>query len=124
MEATPGKIPFYESLVLPRQKLYIIKGDSHAQSTLERITHIIRGNKIDFLFIDGDHTYEGLKRDFEMYSPLIGKCGIIGFHDIKLYDPLAGCEVKKFWDEIKKEYKYLEIIEKESPWGGIGLIYL
>jgi hypothetical protein len=34
------------------------------------------------LFIDGDHTYEGVRRDFEMYSPLVRKGGIIAFHDI------------------------------------------
>jgi len=36
----------------------------------------------DFLFIDGDHTYEGVEGDFEMYSPLVRRGGIIAFHDI------------------------------------------
>jgi hypothetical protein len=30
---------------------------------------------VDFLFIDGDHTYEGVKKDFEMYSPLVRREG-------------------------------------------------
>jgi hypothetical protein len=33
------------------------------------------------LFIDGDHRYEGVRRDFEMYSPLVGAGGLIAFHD-------------------------------------------
>ncbi len=36
---------------------------------------------VDFLFIDGDHTYEGLKADWEGWSPLVGPAGIIALHD-------------------------------------------
>jgi hypothetical protein len=32
------------------------------------------GERVDFIFIDGDHTYEGVKRDFEMHSPLMRNC--------------------------------------------------
>ena len=37
--------------------------------------------KIDFLFIDGDHSYEGVKLDFDLYSTLLSKNGIIMLHD-------------------------------------------
>lgn len=37
--------------------------------------------KIDFLFIDGDHSYEGVKADFELYSKLLTDRGIIAIHD-------------------------------------------
>jgi len=35
----------------------------------------------DLVFIDGDHTYEGLSRDWESWSPLIGTRGVIALHD-------------------------------------------
>jgi len=38
-------------------------------------------HKIDLLFIDGDHRYEGVLRDFTMWSPLIKPGGFIAFHD-------------------------------------------
>jgi predicted O-methyltransferase YrrM len=38
-------------------------------------------DKIDFLFIDGDHSVEGCKTDFELYSNKIVKGGFIAFHD-------------------------------------------
>lgn len=38
-------------------------------------------NQIDFLFIDGDHSVEGCRSDFEMYSPKISSGGFIAFHD-------------------------------------------
>jgi cephalosporin hydroxylase len=65
-----------------KQKIYLIQGDSHSIETLRKIEGILKGRKVDFLFIDGDHSYEGVKKDFEMYSPLVRKGGIIAFHDI------------------------------------------
>jgi hypothetical protein len=37
--------------------------------------------KIDVLFIDGDHSYEGVKTDFELYSKIMSDNGIIIIHD-------------------------------------------
>jgi cephalosporin hydroxylase len=65
-----------------KQKIYLIQGDSHNIETLRKIEGILKGRKVDFLFIDADHSYEGVKKDFEMYSPLVRKGGIIAFHDI------------------------------------------
>jgi len=79
--------------------------------------------QIDLILIDGDHSYNGVKIDFErslQYSPKY-----VVFHDIKS-DACGG--VVKFWDEIKNNYKHHEFIEQyESVNGsylGIGLIEL
>lgn len=99
--------------------------DSHNRDPKEVIIGVVHYpllNDISFLFIDGDHSYEGVKKDFEMYSPLVKKGGIIAFHDA-LYHHDGTEEVDTFWDEIKHKYKYLEI--KESPHStGIGIIYV
>ena len=85
----------------------------------------MNGEKLDFLFIDGDHTYEGVKKDFEMYSPLVRNGGIIAFHDICPHPPEKKCEVSKFWNEIKQRYKCVEIVEDwRQNWAGIGVIYV
>ena len=81
-----------------------------------------------FLFIDGDHTYEGVKKDFEMYAPLCRKGGIIAFHDI-VPGPLENVGgVPEFWNEIKGKYKHKELV-RNSQQGqqggyGIGILYL
>src|SRR5205085_10582223 len=36
---------------------------------------------IDLLMIDGDHSYEGVKRDWELFSPFVKKTGVVLFHD-------------------------------------------
>ncbi len=55
-----------------------ILGDSHAQETRLRAEEFA---PYDFLFIDGDHTREGVRMDYEMYAPLVRRGGIVGFHD-------------------------------------------
>jgi len=114
------RAPLYKTFVSGNQQLHLIKESSHDKITLEKVKNILKGRKIDFLFIDGDHTYEGVKEDFEMYAPLVRQNGMIAFHDIILQ---SDCEVNRFWDEIKPKYKHLEIVEdRKQNKIGIGLI--
>jgi cephalosporin hydroxylase len=118
------RIPLYKTFRLPKQKLHLIRADSHSKATLERVRQILNGRKVDFLLIDGDHSYEGVKKDFEMFNPLVKKGGTIAFHDIVTIPSALHCEANKFWDELKQGgYKYIEIV---SDWKqgmcGIGLL--
>jgi len=113
-----------------------ISGDSQGEReflsvrSLLNIPEYPNLNKIDFLFIDGDHSYEGVKKDYLKYSPLVREGGLIAFHDICEHAPESGCEVKKFWDELtaplsvySQEYqRYHNIISEPTIWGGIGLL--
>jgi predicted O-methyltransferase YrrM len=47
-------------------------------------------DKIDFLFIDGDHSIEGCKKDYELYANKIVIGGFIGFHDYYMNRPELG----------------------------------
>lgn len=44
--------------------------------------------EVGFLFIDGDHRYEGVKRDFDCWDPHVRQGGIVAFDDAK--DPKCG----------------------------------
>jgi len=117
------KIPLYKSFAKRNQKIHLIRLDSHDRITLEKIKSILNGEKLDFLFIDGDHSYESVKRDFEMYNSLVNKNGIIAFHDIVPSSPEGGSEVSQFWAEIKPRNDCKEIVENwNQNWAGIGLI--
>lgn len=76
-------------------------------------------NGVDFLFIDGDHSYEGVKADYENYYKLVNPGGMIVFHDIVGY-----WTVKKFWDEVKVGKKYKEICNSGPDGWGIGCLYV
>ncbi len=84
---------------------------------------ILNGKKLDYLFIDGDHTYEGVKNDFELYSPLVKDGALIAFHDIVIHPPELNVGVHDFWNEINPRYEYLEIVEDwNQKYWGIGLL--
>lgn len=76
--------------------------------------------KIEFLFIDGDHSYEAVKLDFELWNPLLINGGIISFHDTNLIGPR-----KVVWEYVinSKHFKnvgransiiYAEKVEQNS----------
>ena len=105
------KIPLFRRFPRRGQQLHLIRANSHFPETKERVLRILDGQQLDFLFLDADHTYGGVKQDFEMYSPLVRSGGIVTFHDIHTYKQGTGCEVAQFWNEIKNGYRYLEIVE-------------
>jgi hypothetical protein len=72
---------------------------------------ILGGEVLDYLFLDGGHTYGGVQSDSQVYSPLARSGGIVAFHDIATSRKESKCEVAKFWSEIKNHYRHLEIIE-------------
>jgi cephalosporin hydroxylase len=120
-----SKIPFYQTFATQNQKIYFVREDSHSPQTFQLIQETLKGHKLDLLFIDGDHTYYGVKKDFEMYSRLVKKGGLITFHDVCWTGIETGCEVYKFWLEIKKQYLHEEIIKNQKQeWAGIGLIFV
>lgn len=41
---------------------------------------------IDFIFVDGDHSFDGVCNDFFMYSAKLAPGGIIAFHDARLFE--------------------------------------
>lgn len=53
---------------------------------------------IDILHIDGFHTYEAVKMDYDTWSPFVKDDGIILFHDTCVFYP--GFGVYKFFEEL------------------------
>jgi predicted O-methyltransferase YrrM len=77
-------------------KFEYIQGNSQLESTLVRLKSFI--NDIDVLFIDGDHSYNGVKNDFNLYSPLVKNGGYVVFDDYN--DHVSSPEVKSAVNEI------------------------
>ena len=65
------------------------------------------GKKIDLIFIDGDHSYAGVKADWELFLPHLNEFGVVVFHDT-LWDlrpdpkiARADMGVPRFVDELR-----------------------
>jgi predicted O-methyltransferase YrrM len=110
----------------------MIVDDSHSTSCEDALLKVLNGRKIDLLFIDGDHSYNGVKQDFETYSKYMSDHGVVGFHDIfSRGDDHMNIGVRQFWSEIRKNYPHSEFTDAitsgayPSDWsGGVGLLYI
>lgn len=114
------RAPLYQSFARPDQSIRLVRADSHAPATVDRVRELLGGRAVDILFIDGDHSYQGVKTDLENYRPLLAADGLTAFHDIVEADPRMGLEVSKLWRELKPRFDTLEIVESWDQ-GGFGI---
>jgi cephalosporin hydroxylase len=101
--------------------VFVVHGDSHAMQSRRQIDELLLQDELDFLFIDGDHTYEGVRADYEMYRGFVRKDGFIAFHDINdsMFHRQRNVGVSSLWREL--EGPKFEINVKDN-WGGIGVL--
>jgi cephalosporin hydroxylase len=114
--------------------LHCLRADSHSAGTVREVQALLSSRPVDFLFIDGDHSYEGVRSDYRMYSPLVASGGLIALHDVvpdfrtrfgvQTVVDVGG--VPRFWKELKSSLPgdaVEEIIEDPDQDGyGIGLV--
>jgi hypothetical protein len=80
--------------------------------------------KIDYLHIDGDHSYEGVKKDFELYSTIMSENGIITIHDTdqNYHNTFVVTEnAKKDFVPFDGPAKFIKDLEKNIDWNLVKL---
>lgn len=58
---------------------FFVCGSSRHPKTVEAVSKIV--DKVDVLFIDGDHSYGGVRNDWELYHHFVRPGGIVAWHD-------------------------------------------
>ncbi|QZH76407.1 MAG: class I SAM-dependent methyltransferase [Erythrobacter sp.] len=117
------KAPIYRSFAQSEQQLILLRRDSHLAASRDEVLRQAGSEPFDLIMIDADHRYEGVKRDFELYAPLVAPGGIIVMHDVlpNRYD--AEIQVDRFWEEVKARYATEEIVEDPAQGNmGIGIV--
>lgn len=124
------KLKYFSS---PKLRQSYFDGNSHSRDISEKVEQVLNGEFIDLLFIDGDHTYDGVSRDFECYRPYISHGGLVVFHDIiPDFRSSKGVETNRwagdvpvFWKQIKTQFMYKEFVRNYDQDGlGIGVLIL
>src|SRR5574341_1138619 len=111
--------------------LKVFLGDSH---DIDILVSVGIWAPFEWIFIDGDHSYRGVMRDWQDYGDMIAPdCPVI-FHDILPHPKMAWVEVHRAWAEVRTharvQHKAIsEIISQTFGSGegqeekGIGIIY-
>lgn len=101
----------------PRVWFHDHEADSHAEATVAAVRGDLDGALFDFAFIDGDHTYEGVRTDWLLWSPLVRPGGIVAFHDTWPNHDRHEPGVVRWVDELRH---HLPSIEWTDP-DGVGI---
>ena len=113
----------YQLFTKEGQTLHLLRKNSHLQSTKDYLKSLgLRA--FDLIMIDADHSYNGVKTDFELYQDLLSENGIIVLHDVikNEFDPSV--QVDRFWKQVKSQYETQEIIDNvEQGNMGIGIVF-
>lgn len=111
---------------------HYLRGYSNSDNVLSKFKSIFPNPAmVDVLFIDGDHSYDGVKSDFHLYKNCVRSGGFIIFHDIvpdwnqrygKATNKYTG-GVPTFFSEVKDDYEHLTFVENPEQDGfGIGVL--
>ncbi len=98
--------------------IHLIESDS--KSAASNFDSWLGHDEIDLLFIDGDHSIEGCKSDFELYAPRVAVGGYIIFHDI--FPALCGHEGPRFVLDnsiinAPEQYQLVEMVTAPTNYG-------
>jgi predicted O-methyltransferase YrrM len=116
----PEYASLFRSFRHANQQIQLISGDSHSHVTVDEVRRVLDG-PADVLLIDGDHSYEGVRADFDFYRPLVREGGLIAFHDIVPGPEHAVGGVPRFWGEIKPSHGDINEIVESWEQGGYGI---
>lgn len=86
------------------------------RKTFDEALHEFEKGSINLLHIDGYHTYEAVKHDFDTWLPKLADNGVILLHDIMVRHSNFG--VYRLWEELKAQYPAAQF----EHWHGLGVV--
>jgi cephalosporin hydroxylase len=111
--------------------IHLVNGDSTSVAVNKAVRSVAPGDGLDLLFIDGDHSYAGVKADYLNYRGLVRDGGLIAFHDI-IQDHAGGRDrltgnwtgdVPELWGRLKASAPSVEFVRRPDQDGyGIGVL--
>ncbi len=116
------------------QRIQFLQVDSHSESGAQAIRASVPTG-VDFLFVDGDHSYEGVRQDFLALADLLRPGGLLVFHDIvedyrtrfRIATNAYVGGVPRFWRELRdvlpRSFAPRELVDDRDQDGlGIGVL--
>ncbi len=87
-----------------------IISDSHAPAVRERLAKY--ANSLDFAFVDGDHSYRGLRQDIFLVTPLLKEYAVMALHDTA-----AVGDCKRVYDDLLNSRNFTRLRAFDNRFG-------
>ena len=107
--------------------IHLIIGSSHNSAIASAVDAALAGRTVDVLFIDGDHSAEGVRADVADYVPLVRPGGLVVMHDV---GPMMGrhgpgpeniTNCSAAWCYLAARHKRKLIVQQGA---GYGMVWL
>jgi predicted O-methyltransferase YrrM len=85
-------------------RMRFLIADSRLEETVETVRKMLAGRLVDFLYIDGEHSESGARKDYDLYEPFVESGGIIAFHDAS-----SNTNVRKAIDSIADVFNNVQV---------------
>jgi Methyltransferase domain len=92
---------------------------SRIQRPFDEARAEVEDSSLDVLHLDGCHTYEAARHDYETWSDAVREGGVILFHDVAVRDPGRGFGVYRLWEELKGRFPTAEFAHSF----GLGVLF-
>jgi hypothetical protein len=86
----------------------------------ENVLPTFEKNSLDYIHIDGDHSYEGCKADFELSLPLLAPDGVMTLHDTRSHHQDERCGVHRVVEEARAAN--FDVVDLTSLGCGVAII--
>jgi hypothetical protein len=103
--------------------VHLVERDSSLAETAAEVAQLLGGAGIEALFLDGDHSFQGILADFRNYLPLMKSEAPLIFHDITNAAKNPAVQVHYLWRVIKSLAPHIEFVENEVNGWGIGIAF-
>lgn len=119
----------------PGQSYHSVIGSSRGPEAVASVRAILGGNRLDGVFIDGDHTAYGALSDYALYEDLVADNGVFLFHDsvwegdenhkgvCDALDEISRVEPIYMIDGANPARRFCRPLWRDSLWGVVGVIF-
>lgn len=119
----------------PGQTYHSVIGSSRDPRVVAEVHALVGANRLDAMFIDGDHTAYGALSDYALYEDLISDDGVILFHDsvwegdesykgvCDALDEISRVEPIYMIDGSNPVRRFCRPVWRDSLWGVVAVIF-